>query len=44
MITISHLTITTIISSVLAQDDAHYCKFSPKHTMCQYQVRLCTTQ
>lgn len=40
MITISHLTITTIttiISSVLAQDDAHYCKFSPKHTMCQYQ-------
>jgi len=32
---ILHLTILTIISSSRAQKD--YCKFTPKHTMCQYQ-------
>ena len=38
MIIIIHLTIISIISTVWAQADQDYCKFSPKHTMCQYQV------
>ena len=42
MIIIIHLTIISIISTVWAQADQDYCKFSPKHTMCQYKVEFDT--